>query len=465
MSTSSINLTSGVIDVGTIVDNLIYASAAPVRNMQSNVTSLQSKVSAFQSLNTKISSLLNNLNTILYDDTDAPLVKPSSFADRLSKSIFNQCKVTSSDESIITATASNATGGSYSITVSQLASTQSLSSDGFSSATSAIGTGSIILTKGGQDYAVTIDASNATLSGVCNAINKANAGVTASVINDGTSTTPYRLLMTTNDAGTANSVNVTENLSGGPVLNIATIAGQEAVDAEFTLNGIDITKSSNMVSDIIKGVTFTLKDKTDGPITLTVGKDLDAIVKSFNNFITSYNSVNTSINSQFAYNPTTKTGSALSGDSTLRSIQSAMQSQMIQSASNQFTSYSIANQVGLEFNRDGSLSLDETKFRSALSSNYTGVAALFLGDTGDGVFANLQTKLDSISDPLSGPIHYATDALNQNIRMINDQISAYQDRLAVEKEMLTEQFNQADQALRLLTVTQSSLSSQISKLS
>jgi flagellar hook-associated protein 2 len=465
MSTSSIDLTSSAIDVGTIVDNLIYAEAAPVRNMQSQVTTLQSKVSAFQSLNTRLSSLLNNLNTILYGDSDAPLVKPSSFDDRFSKSIFNQCKVTSSDESLITATASNATGGSYSIAVSHLASAQSLSSDSFDSATSAIGTGSIVFTKGGTDYTVTIDSSNATLTGACSAINKANIGITASVINDGTSSTPYRLLITANDTGTANSVNVTDNLSGGPALNIATIAGQEATDAEFTVNGIGIIKSSNTISDIIKGVTFALKNTTDGPMTLTVEKDLDAIVSSMNNFITSYNNVNTYISGQFSYNASTKTGGVLSGDSTLRGIQSTLQNQIIQSASNQFTSYSAASQVGLKFNRDGSLSLDETKFRSALSSNFTGVAALFLGDAGDGIFTNLQTRLDGITDPLSGPIHNSTDAMNQNIRMINDRISDYQDRLNVEKDMLTDQYNKADEALRLMTVTQSSLSSQISKLS
>jgi flagellar hook-associated protein 2 len=466
MSTSSsINLLSSSIDVGTIVDNLIKADSAPITNMQSNVTTLQSKVSAFQSLNTKLSTLTSNLNGILFGSMDDPLLKPSSFADRLSRSIFNQCKATSSDENTVTATASNATGGTYSITVNNLATAQSLASDGFAGATSDIGTGTITFTKGGHYYTVTIDSSNATLNGACNAINKSGAGITASVVNDGSTSTPYRLLITANDTGTANSVVVTENLSDGAALNIATIAGQEAKDASFTVNGVDIKKSSNTISDVINGLTFTLKNKTNTPVTLAVDKDLDSIVKSFNTFIAAYNDINTFISSQFTYNGTTKKAGALSGDSTLRSIQNTLRSQIAQPASNQLSSLSITGQAGIEFNRDGSLSLDEGKLRSALSGNFNGIAALFLGENSSGIFSTLQSQLDSITDPLSGPIQNATDSLNKNIKSINKSISAYQARLDVEKQLLTDQYNQADEALRMLTVNQASLTAQIDKLS
>jgi flagellar hook-associated protein 2 len=366
---------------------------------------------------------------------------------------------------VITATASNAAGGTFSIAVSHLASAQSLATSGFDSATSAIGTGTITFTKGNEDCIVTIDSSNATLSGACNAINNANMGVTATVIHDGSLSTPYKLLIVANDTGTANSVNVTENLSGGAALNIVTIAGQEAQDAEFTVNGLSISKSSNTVSDVIEGVTFTLKDITDTAITLAVEKDFDAIVNSINEFITAYNGINAYINSQFTYNSTTHTAGVLSGDSTLYRIQSALQNQITQIVSNSYTSYSVAGQVGLQFNRDGSLSLDEGKFRSALSNNFTGVAALFLGDGGAGIFTGLQNQLDSITDPLSGPIQSSEDSLNKQIKRLNDEILDYQYRLDKREELLFAQFSKADEALRLLQVSQSSLNSQLGKLS
>jgi len=83
---------------------------------------------------------------------------------------------------------------------------------------------------------------------------------------------------------------------------------------------------------------------------------------------------------------------------------------------------------------------------------------------GAGILTNLQGILDGITDPLSGPVHHSTDSLNQNIKALNDQISAYQDRLEIQRELYTAQFSRADEALRLLTVAQSSLSSQLSKL-
>jgi flagellar hook-associated protein 2 len=659
MSTSSINLVSSVIDVGSIVDNLIYVDSAPVRKMQSQVTTLQSKISAFQSLNTKLSSLSDKVNSILYGATGEPLINPYSFSDRLENSIFSKCKVASSNGDAISATADNAnSSGTYSISVTSLAQARSMAAANFADvASTKTGTGTLTIKTGDNDaVTVTISDSNNTLTGLRNAINEAGAGVTATIINDGTAS-PYRLLIMANDAGTANSFAITDNLSGGQSLNLE--QKQAASDAVFTLNGVSITKSSNTISDVIPGVTFTLKAKTTEAVNLTVDKDLDSIVSSLNDFASAYNSVNTYINSQFAYDSTTKKAGLLSGDSTLRRIQNDLQNQIVQSIANRYTSFNVSGQVGIEFNRDGSLSVDSAKLRSALSSNFSGVAALFLGNgtpsdsatatdkrvtynsktsetqagtyslqitslaqqaaltgnqsvttlsenetltitsgaklataillqndslssvlfkvnsalsaqamaitaiddgtgkiklaannygsdysisvvsnmdgvsgstgfgttpvnvvgtdiaglinghaaTGSGlsltgatgqqeqgltlnidqtaigdygsvtlappdagvegssIFVNMHSILDGITDSLSGPIHNSTDSLSQSIKSLNEEITSYQARLEIEKTMLTAQYNKADEALRLMSVTQSSLSSQLSKLS
>jgi flagellar hook-associated protein 2 len=657
MSTSSINLLSSALDVTTIVDNLINADSAPVTRMQNRVTTFQSKVSAFQTLNTKLSTLSDKVNTILFGTTTAPLYPPYSFADRLKGSIFSKSSVTSSDESTISATASNPTsGGSYSITVSSLAQAKSSASSNFASTSStATGTGTLIITTGtGSPATVTIDSSNNTLAGVRDAINAANAGVTATILNDGTSS-PYRLVITSNNSGIANSFSVTENLSGGQALALAQV--QEPKDAVFTINGVSITKSSNSISDVIDGVTFNLEAETTAPVTLKISQDTDSIASSLKDLISAYNDVNSYINSQFAYNSTTHKAGVLSGDSTLRNIQSGLQNQLVQIISNRFTADNVMGQVGVQFNRDGSLSLDERTLRSALVSDPASVAALFLGDgtpagshtvtdsrvsysgqtaatqpgtysiqvtglarqatvignqavtnlsqaetltihwgettavvilsegesltdvlsqinttlaeqgiaasatsdegririttgsygssqnisvtsnldnppgstgfqttpttdtgvdisgtingnaavgsgltltgaagqpeeglslniaqasTGDygsvtiapedqgvegaSILMNLHSMLDGITDPLSGPIHNSTDALNQAIRATNEEISRYQDRLDIERTILTAQYSKADEALRLLTVTQASLQSQLAAL-
>ena len=659
MSSSSINLTNSVLDVGSIVDNLIYVDSAPVRTMQSKVTTLQSKISAYQSLNTRLATLSQKTNTLLFGDTQAPIVQPYSFSDRLADSVFAKCGVTSSDEKTITATASNANiAGDYSITVGSLAQAQTMASAAFADTTSTTtGTGTLTITTGSNDpVIVTITNSNNTLKGVCDAINNAGAGVTATIINDGTST-PYRLLITADDAGTANSFSITDSLAGGQALGLAQT--QAAADAQFVINGVSITKSTNTISDVIDGVTFSLKNLSASPVTLSVEKDIDSIATALKDFVAAYNDVNSFINNQFSYNASTKSAGILSGDATLRSVHSKLQNQFIQSVSNRFTDLNVVGQVGLEYNRDGSLKLDETKLREALENNYEAVAALFLGDgtpaggvsasdsritydtktsatqvgtysieinslaeqaaavgnqiisnlsddetltitygsataivsllqndslvnvltkinaefsnqgmavtaTDDGtgririatnsygssqnitivsdrddfdgttgfgtipvvasgidisgtingnaavgnglmltgaggqpeeglcfsvgqttvgyygtitvapystgvegssVLMNLFSTLDGITDPLSGPIHNATDGLNKSISNLNDEIEMYQMRLDKQKEILTMQFNAADQALRLMSVTQANIQAQLSSLS
>ncbi len=659
MSTQSVNLISSVLDVQGIVDNLIYVESAPVRRMQSQSTSLQNKVSAFQSLNTKLSTLLNTVNDILYSGNVVPFRAVYTFSERLANSIFSRGSVESSDESIISATAANVTStGSYSITVSSLAQAKSMASGNFAdTSTTHTGTGILTIATGENDpVEVNIDSSNNTLIGVCSAINAANAGVTASVINDG-SGSPYRLLITANASGTANSFTVTDNLSGGQALTFTET--QAAADAQFVVNGVGITKSSNTISDVISGITFTLKAPTSTAVTLNIGKATDSIVDALKDFVSAYNSINAFITNQFTYNSTTEQAGPLAGDSTLRRIQINLQNQIIQAVTNRFTSFRVANQIGLEFNRDGNLKLDENKLRSVLASDFTGVAALLLGDgtppnsisisdnrvsyvgkteatqpgtysievtslaeqafvvgtqtvtfldkdetltiihegaeaaaillkddsletvlskinsalsaqgmdvtaTDDGtgrikistngygsaqsitvvsdknndsggsgfgltpvvgagtdiggtinghtaigsgltltgaageveeglsvsigqttigaygsitiasqtegsegssILMNLKSLLDGIIDPLSGPIHNATDSLNLSLRVLRDQISDYQDRLNIRRERLTLEFQKADEALRLLTVTQTSLSNQLGYLS
>jgi flagellar hook-associated protein 2 len=344
-----------------------------------------------------------------------------------------------------------------------------MASSGFADTSSTlIGTGTLTITTGDHDpVTIAIDNTNNSLSGLRDSINSANAGVTASIINDGAPGTPYRLLIKANETGTANSFTLVDGISGGQALEL--VRTQAGSDANFTLNGVAIAKSSNTVSDVVSGVTFTLKELTSAPVTLSVEKDVDSIVEAVNGFLTAYNAVNSFINSQFRYDPSTEKPGVLSGDSTLRRIQSTLQNQITQRVANPFTSFSAVGQAGLEFNRDGSLTLDERKFREALTRDFTGVAALFLGD-GDsaegygGILMNLFSVLDGITDPLSGPIHNATDGLNRNIDSLQDRIGSYQERLEKRREMLTLEYGRADEALRLMTVLQAQFSSQISAL-
>jgi flagellar hook-associated protein 2 len=473
---SSVNLIGGGLDVQGLVDQLIYVEGANVRSMQSQASKTQSKVSAFQAVNTKLSSLLNKVNSILFDEDSVSLSTPYSFEDRFASSVFASLSARSSDEDFITASgAKGSASGSFAISVSSLARAQTSASGNFADTTSAFQTGTISIQVGTEDpVEITIDSSNNTLDGIRRAINSADAGVTATIINDGTPGTPYRLLVSANDTGTENAFTVTPSLSGtGQALSFAVTSAAD--DAEFNVNGINIIKSSNTVSDVIDGVTLNLKSLTTSAVTITAEPDLDTIVAALKDLASAYNDANSSINSQYKYDSNTKSAGLLSGDPTLRAVQAKIQQLVTQSVSNPYTSLSVLSQAGVEFNRDGSLTINESDLRDALSANPGNVAALFLGEgtppdesnpgvEGSSPIVNLRSALKTITDPLSGPIHHATDGLNNTIRTLNSQIDAYEERLDVRRDLLLREFSKADQALRLLGVAQSSLSSQVGSL-
>ncbi len=470
---SSINVINSGLDVQTIVDQLIQIERTPITRLEKQESTLQSRVKALQSYNTKLSTLLDKLNAALFKDETATLTIPPGFAQRFARSVFAARTASSSDESAVTVTADRgAPVGSYTVAVNSLAQAKIEASSNFADTNNTnTGTGTLSIQVGSKDpVTITVDDTNSTLEGIREAINNANAGVTATILNDG-SATPYRLLITANDTGTANAFTITDNLSGGQALNLTQTQG--AVDAEFTVNGISLTKSSNTVSDVVSGLSFSLKATTTSPVQITVGKDTDAIVSALKEVIDAYNEVNSFANSQFKYNADTKTAGVLSGDTTLRNTLAKVKDMLTGAVTNSYTDLHYIGQVGLNYNGDGSLSLDEEKMRKAIETNPTGVAALFLGEgtegatseTGSSVLVSLRTMLKSITDPLSGPIQRATDGFNNTIKILEDRISEYEDRLAVRKEQLTAEYSRADQALKLLTVLQNQLSNQFTSLS
>ena len=461
---SSIDIIGSQIDVATIVSQLMLIERQPVVRLERQVSSLQSKVSAYQNFNTRLSALSDKVNQLLYGSTTAPFTKPGSFSEKLAKSIFTQGIATSSNEDVLTATAESTTaGGSYSIIINNLAKTQSTASAGFANPDTEIGIGTFTITPEGaaEPITITITEENSTLRGLKEAIGAATDKINAAIINDGSQ---YRLMLTSKETGTANAFTIDDsNLSGGQALGFNTT--QMAADAQLTVNGINIVSGSNTVKGAIEGITLNLKKVSDAPVSLEAVVNSDSITSAINEMISAYNAANTYINSQFTYNADKNAAGVLAGDATLRSIQSKLQSQMTQGISNPLSSYRSMGQLGISFNRDGSLSLDEEKLRQALSKDFKGVASFFLGDESTGgMLTNLGETLSGLTDSLKNPIKNAMDGLNKNIQSLQNSIEMYEARLEVREDMLAAQFSAADQALRLLQVSQESLANSLASL-
>ncbi len=259
--------------------------------------------------------------------------------------------------------------------------------------------GSGFTLNGGQaSGSVTLKAGDQSLQGIRDAINKANMGVTATIVSDGSSK-PYHLVLTSNKTGESSAMKITvdgvDGQQGDPAIAdllsydpAGTQKLTQTSGAQSTLvnmNGIEIKSDTTSVKDAIQGVTMDVSGV--GSTTLTVTKDTAPISTAVNDFVKAYNELNKTINGLTAYNAETKSGAILQGDASVRSIQSQLRRQIssaLESSGGKLTSLS---QVGITFQRDGSLAVDSTKLNKAIDENFADIGGLFaaMGSTTDGL--------------------------------------------------------------------------------
>lgn len=244
--TSNINgLVSGL-DTTTIIETLLQLERRPAVILEAEQQEKTNIVSALKALQAKLVAL------------------QSDVASLTRRSTYETSSVSVSDEDVLTATsAGQGVAGSYDIRVLSLARNHQIASQGFADqSTALLGTGTVVISVGtGSARTFTVDSSNNSLTGLKNAINSANIGVTASVVSDGSSSKSYRLILTANNPGAANSLKITSNLTGGTNLNYST----PTFDAPEW-----IAKNSSSTSQISLGPTASFSGTTNKIYTFTV---------------------------------------------------------------------------------------------------------------------------------------------------------------------------------------------------
>ena len=316
----------------------------------------------------------------LYGDASTKLNAIQAAAQALdAHSDFRKITGTSGDEDIFTVTAgSSATPGSHSLKVLSLAQAEMEVSQGYSSKSDGVGTGDFSITVGTEETVINITTSNNTLEGLRDAINNSDAEVTASIINDGDADNPYRLVITSNETGTANAITIdASGLTGGttPAFTDGSVEGepgQQAVDASLVLDGVSITKSSNVIDDMIEGVTVTLKDvDADTAYSLTLESNTEEITSSIQTLVDAYNDFHNWLD-------TKKGTDALKYDTMLESMDRELRS-LISSGPQGLDAedYRSQTQAGMSFTRNGALQFDTEDFTEALEDDFNGVMRLF----------------------------------------------------------------------------------------
>ncbi|VTR96402.1 flagellar hook protein : Flagellar hook-associated 2 domain protein OS=Methylovorus glucosetrophus (strain SIP3-4) GN=Msip34_0750 PE=4 SV=1: FliD_N: FliD_C [Gemmata massiliana] len=355
------------IDTAKIIDGLNSISQQRIDRFKVQKTEVISKQATFATLQGKLYDLQSKTNALARSGGGA----------------FDGRTATSSDSTAVSAVAGTAAvAGTYSLSVVSLAKAAQVSSAGFSDPNAQIKEGTLTLQVGsGTATTVTVDSRNNTLQGLADSINTAGGDLRASVVNDGTGGTPYRLLLTSAKTGAANAITVTNNLSTGTGAAIdpgATVV-QAATDAQVKVGSgagaITVTSATNQVNNLITGVSLNvLQADATKTISVTVKADTSATVQAVQDFVTSYNAVRDFITEQTKFDADSSTAGALLGNGDVSALTNELSSALAATIPGLSTSSNRLSTVGLAFDDDGKLTFDSDKFTSALNTSDTAQA-------------------------------------------------------------------------------------------
>lgn len=441
MGLSSAGVGSGL-DVATIVSQLMTSERVPLDNLKARETALNAKISAFGSIKSAVSGLQTAL---------AAMVKNGVNAQSATSSVTDNVSATADGTAI---------AGSYSLEVTQLAAAHKLISTGVASQTTPLGAGNLSIQVGGKSVPIT--PGDYSLKSLAATINGANAGVNATIINDGTLN---HLVVTAKDTGAANTVTITAD--GGlsafdttSAVTPTTMTTQQAPqNAELTIDGVRVSKASNTITDAIAGVSLTLTKKTTDPVTVKIATDDAAVKSQIAAFVKAYNAVNTGIRNATATDPINKTKAALAADSGALSILSSMRREMTRPVTGQSAGApTTLASLGITVQRDGSMAIDDSKLSKAISANSASVASLFSG--ADGVATRLSKVTDAVLAD-SGVINSRTTSYTSSISSLVKQEDAMNDRLTAKEADLRRQFTALDSLVSSMKTTSSFLTQQL----
>ncbi|HEV2102456.1 MAG TPA: flagellar filament capping protein FliD [Candidatus Acidoferrum sp.] len=416
-------------------------------NQQANITALQNQQASLNSQSaeiTKISTDLSNLDNAVFALSD-PL------------GVLSSQTATSSNSAVVNATASSsATPGSHSIVINSLATTSSYYTGALASSSSTISTGTFQVQVGSNTaVTVTVDSTNNTLSQLASAINNQNVGVSASVIQDSNG---YRLALVSTVSGAPGDITVSGNTSGLSFTKAVT-----GTNASLVVDGIPISSASNTVSNVINGVTLSLGSPSPStPVTVNVNPDTTQTTTAINNLVSAYNTVINEINSQFNVAADGSGGGPLEADNSLRDIQSQLLAAFSYSVPGNSGVVNLAS-IGVNFNNDGTLSVDSGKLSAALSSNYSAVQNL-LQNTTNGFSQNLSTVLSNINGAGTGILSLDAQSITNTSQGLTKQIADLQASLATQQTSLTAIYAQVNTTLQELPLLENQISQQLASV-
>ena len=456
---SSPGIGSGL-DVNSIVTQLVALERQPITLLQQQATSVQTKLSIYGQIQSKLSALR---------DAAAALTQASTWGQTLGS--------TTDPASVGVTTSSTTRPGRYSVMVTALAAAQSnATSASYASPDAVFGEGTLQIELGtwtGASFAaktgatsvsVTIGPGARTLAQVRDAINGAQAGVTASVLSDASGArlvlrsaatgaeNGFRVAVTDIDGGNGDASGLSA-LAYDPQAGVTAMTlAQGAANAQATIDNLPVTSASNTLAGVIDGITLNLARVTTAPVQVDAASDQEAIRKKIDAFTTAYNDINSLLATQTRYDDATKIAGQLQGDSAALGIRSQLR-RMLGTTTGGSSVFSRLSDIGFDVKTDGSISVNATKLNNGLA-NLAEITRLFsnsdpLVPANDGIATQLRRLTDGML-AFDGTVQTHTDGLQSRLELNRDRQDRLEDRVTRIEARLRAQYAALDTQMNQL---------------
>lgn len=451
---SSLGSGSGL-DLSGLVDRLIAAEGDPATaRLDRTEARIQTKLTAYGSLKGGLSAFQSSIVSLTQLDTFQ------------TKSV----STSSATETFTVLASSSAIPGTYNVEVTSLARSNSLAtaSGQFTDITDAVGTGTLTISFGtvsvtddevtGFDQNatkpsinITVDASNNSLQGLRDAINDSNAGVSASIVDNGTD---LQLVITSTETGKVNGMQISVDEGTGTVADNIDLTGLSrlafntsvtnldntvsADDASAIINGISVTNASNTINGAIEGVTLNLLQKSDAGVSVgvTVANNTADTKSAIEDFVTSFNTLSVSLASLTDVDVGAGTAGILTGDASVRGIENQIRRFINSTVPGLTGSIQSIVDLGITTSSEGNLQIDNVKLQAAIDNNFDDITRFFanIGNPTDSLIKYVSstddTKVSDFAVNITRTATQGTSAVGTAITDLN--ISSANDELTIK---------------------------------
>lgn len=408
------------IDTTALIGALTEAASAPKN-------ALLDRIDDYEDKGDKISELIN-----LIGDMETALEDIEDIGDfRSFKASYEE------NDAFDISVDGDAVAGTYELEVQSIAKAELEISQGYSSQTTdnITGNGTIDVTYAGTTTSVTV-TSDMNLAEVASAINDVD-GVTSYVMNTGDSSSPYRLVIQGDDAGSSNTISVSSSLSGGTAPSFT--ESVSAADAKMTINGIAVESDSNTVNDAVPGMTIELSEATTEAITVTVAPDPEAIEAKIQTFADAFNAVVSFVDTNSVFDSEAGIRGPFVGESSVGRVVEGLRSVITSEFTGLSQDYDAMSLIGITTDSEGKLEIDSDTLQDLLTDESVEVANLFTGS--GGFIESMLAAVDVYTDPTEGSLAIRQDSLEDRIEDMEDQVDVYDKRIDRMTARLRNQFS------------------------